>query len=326
MRKTIPFFLAAGLLLSLSGCAFHFHFDLLGEDTLQEVVLQKSEAKEKVLLLDIEGLLASAAETGSWSRDRGPLSSVMAKLNRAAQDPDVRAVILRLDTPGGEVTASDLLHHEILRFKKRTGVPVVGLMMSLAASGGYYVACACDRIIAHPTTLTGSIGVIALFPETGELMGKLGLKMNVIKSGALKDAGSLFRGMTDEERALFQEMIDEDYRAFVEVVAANRSGRLTKEEVMRLADGRVYTAQQALAAKLIDDIGYFDSTLESVLKMSGLRRAKVVAYTYYPKTQTNIYSLSSAGTPLAAEEVWSRALDSLRSGFYYLWLPQASGR
>ncbi len=326
MRKSIPFFLAAGLLLGLSGCALHFHFDLLGEDTLQEVVLQTSEAREKILLLDIEGILASAADTGSWSRDRGPLSSVLAKLNRAAQDPDIRAVILRLNTPGGEVTASDLLHHEILRFKKRTGLPVVGLMMSLAASGGYYVACACDRIIAHPTTLTGSIGVIALFPETGELLGKLGLKMNVIKSGALKDAGSLFRGMTVEERALFQEMIDEDYRAFVEVVAANRSGRLTKEEVMRLADGRIYTAPQALAAKLIDDIGYFDSTLESVLKMSGLRRAKVVAYTYHPKTQTNIYSLSSAGTPLAEEEVWSRALDSLRSGFYYLWLPQASGR
>jgi len=326
MRKTIPFFLSAGLLLSSSGCALHFHFDLLGEDTLQEVVLQKSEAREKILLLDIEGILSSAAETGSWSRDRGPVSSVLAKLNRAAQDPDVRAVILRLDTPGGEVTASDLLHHEILRFKKNTGLPVVGLMMSLAASGGYYVACACDRIIAHPTTLTGSIGVIALFPDTGELMGKLGLRMNVIKSGALKDAGSLFRGMTEEERSLFQEMIDEDYRAFVEVVTANRAGQLTREEVRRLADGRIYTAPQALAAKLIDEIGYFDSTLEGVLKRTGLRRAKVVAYTYFPKTQTNIYSLSSAGTPLAAQEGWSQILDRLKTGFYYLWLPQASGR
>jgi protease-4 len=326
MRNAVPFLSAVLLLLSLSGCAIHLHFDLLGEDTLQEVVLQQSEAREKVLLLDIEGILVSGGEPGSLSRERDLVSSVFAKLSRAAQDPDIRAVILRLDTPGGEVTASDLLHHEILRFKKRTGLPVAALMMGLAASGGYYLACACDRIIAHPTTLTGSIGVIALFPETGELLGKLGLRVNVIKSGALKDAGSLFRGMTDEERALFQSMIDEDYRAFVEVVAVNRSGRLTKEEVVRLADGRVYTAKQALEAKLIDEIGYFDSTLSTVLKMAGLPRAKVITYTHYPKTRTNIYAQAPAGRPTAEERAWSRLLAGLKCGFYYLWLPQAAGQ
>jgi protease-4 len=312
------------LLVTLSGCAVHLHFDLLGEARLQEVVLEKSKAREKVLLLDIEGLLVSGSEPGSLNRERDLLSSVLAKLSRAAQDPDIRAVILRLDTPGGEVTASDLLYHEILRFKKRTGLPVVALMMNLAASGGYYVACACDRIVAHPTTLTGSIGVIALFPETGELLGKLGLRVNVIKSGALKDAGSLFRGMTEEERTLFQKMIDENYQAFVEVVAANRSGLLTREQVVRLADGRVYTAKQALEAKLIDEVGYFDSTLDTVLRMAGLGQAKVVAYTHYPKTQTNIYAQASAGQPMAADEAWSRLLGYLKSGFYYLWLPLAS--
>ncbi|MGB9004943.1 MAG: signal peptide peptidase SppA [Candidatus Aminicenantales bacterium] len=326
MKKAVALMLAVPLLLILSGCAVHLHFDLLGEDTLQEVVLQKTEARDKILLLDIEGILVSGNDTGSLSRERNLLSSFTAKLERAAQDPDIRAVILRLDTPGGEVTASDLLHHEILRFKKRTGLPVTALMMSLAASGGYYVACACDRIIALPTTLTGSIGVIALFPDTGELLGNLGLRVNVIKSGALKDAGSLFRGMTDQERALFQGMIDEDYRTFVDVVTANRSGRLTREEVIRLADGRVYTARQALEAKLIDEIGYFDSALSAVLKMAGLPRAKVVAYTYYPKTRTNIYSLSPAGRPTAEEQVWSRLLAGLKSGFYYLWLPQASAQ
>ena len=326
MRKAVPFLSAALLLVTLSGCAVHLHFDLLGEDTLHEVVLQQCEAREKILLLDIEGVLVSGSEPGSLSRERDLLSSVFAKLERAAQDPDIRAVILRLDTPGGEVTASNLLHHEILRFKKRTGRPVAALMMGLAASGGYYLACACDRIIAHPTTLTGSIGVIALFPETGELLGKLGLRVNVIKSGSLKDAGSLFRGMTDEERTLFQGMIDEDYRAFVEVVAANRSGRLSREEIVRLADGRVYTAKQALEAKLIDEIGYFDSTLDTVLKMAGLPRVKVVAYTYYPKTRTNIYAQAPAGQPMAAEQVWSRLLAHLKSGFYYLWLPQAAGQ
>jgi protease-4 len=326
MKKAAAFAWAVPLLLLLAGCAVHLHFDLLGEDTLQEVVLEKSDARHKILLLDIEGILASGNEAGPLSRERNLLSSFTAKLERAARDPDIRAVILRLDTPGGEVTASDLLRHEILRFKKRTGLPVTALMMSLAASGGYYVACACDRIIALPTTLTGSIGVIALFPETGELLDHLGLRVNVIKSGALKDAGSLFRGMTDQEKALFQGMIDEDYGAFVDVVAANRSGRLTREEVVRLADGRVYTARQALEAKLIDDIGYFDLAMSTVLKMAGLSRAKVVAYTYYPKTRTNIYSLFPSGRPMAYEQIWSRLLAGLKSGFYYLWLPQASSR
>lgn len=322
--KTIALpLLAAGALLCLAGCSVNLNLDLLGSDTLQEVVLLPSGARDKVLLVDVSGTITAGDEGGLLSREKDLVSAVYAQLSRAAQDPAVRGVILRLDTPGGEVTASDVIHHEILAFKKKTGAPVTALMMSLAASGGYYIACAADRIIAHPTTLTGSIGVIALFPETAVLLDKLGLRMNVIKTGALKDAGSLFREMTDGERELFQGLIEDDYRVFLEVVAAGRAGRLTPEEVRELADGRVYSGRQALELKLVDALGYFDDALRATLDSAGIRAARVIAYTRFPKSRTNIYAAARQAETLWEPGDWTRGLSALRSGRYYLWLPPA---
>jgi len=314
---------AAGALMSLTGCSLNVHLDLLGADTLQEVVLLPSKAKEKILLVDVSGMITAGGDGGLLSREKDSTAMVYAQLSRASKDRAVRGVILRLDTPGGEVTASDVIHHEILRYKRKTGVPVTALMMSLAASGGYYIACAADWIVAHPTTLTGSIGVVALFPETAVLLDKLGLRVNVIKSGGLKDAGSFFRKMTDEERILFQSLIEGDYRIFLDVVAAGRAGRLTPEEILGLADGRVFSGRQALEHKLVDAVGYFDTALETTLEMARLPSAKVVTYTYYPKIKTNIYAVASAGESLMGSMDWTRGLSGLRSGRYYLWLPRA---
>ncbi len=323
MRNTIAALAAACLLLTLAGCSLNVHLDLLGKDTLQEVVLLASEAGEKIVMVDVEGMIVSGGGGGVLEREKDPTAMVYAQLSRAAQDPAVRGVILRLDTPGGEVTATDLIHHEILRFKEKTRVTVTALMMSLAASGGYYLACACDRIIAHPTTITGSIGVVALFPETSGLLDKLGLRVNVIKSGALKDAGSFFREMTDAEHELFQRMIDEDYQPRRGVVAAGRTCRLAAEDIRPLADGRVYTGRQALELKLVDGLGYFDTALEETLKKAGLRAAKVVTYTYYPKAKTNIYAAAPEGGLFLAQKDWTRGLAGLKAGLYYLWLSQA---
>jgi protease-4 len=310
------------LMFILSACSPHFHLDLMGKEQIQEVVLIKSRVKEKILLLDISGVIASSMKPGVFDKEGDILSQVYYRLKKAAEDNMVKGVILRLDTPGGEVTASDIIYHEILNFKKRTGIPVLALMMGLTASGGYYIASACDLLIAHPSTLTGSIGVISLFPNLEGLFEKIGIQVHVIKSGELKDSGSVFRQMAPEERDVFQKIVDEYHKNFQDVVYENRKDHLSLEDLKKIADGRVMTASQALEAKLIDEIGYFDKALKIILDLSSLPEAKVISYTYFPKRKTNIYATSLKSEPLLESASFRDVAQSLKSGFYYLWHPQ----
>jgi protease-4 len=320
MNKAIvlPVVLAA----AFAACSPQIHLDLFGEDKLQEIVLLPSPAREKVLMIDIDGTISSALETGFLAREKSVVARVFERLERAAADPLVKAVVLRLDTPGGEVTASDIVYHEILRFKERTGRPVVGLMMSVAASGGYYIATACDVIVAHPSSLTGSIGVISIFPSLEALMAKVGVKVNVIKSGPSKDSGSPFRDMTEEDRKLFQAIIDEYYEGFLEVVARGRKGKVNAADLRTIADGRVYTAPQALKLGLIDAVGYFDDAFGKARDLASLKSAKLVSYTYFPKTKSNIYATRLGDFSPVDAKVLESMLAVLKTGFYYLWLPQ----
>ena len=322
MRKF--FLLIFSVIFCFAGCAPHFHLDFLGKEKIQEVVLQKSEAREKILILDVSGPIFSSLQSGVFSKEGDILSQIYYRLVKASEDRRVKAVILRLDTPGGEVTTSDILYNEILKFKEKTRIPVVGLMMGLAASGGYYVASACDWIIAHPSTITGSIGVISVFLNLEELLAKIGVKLNVIKSGEMKDSGSALRALTDEEKKIFMDIVDEHYQKFLNVVHQNRKNRLSREELEKIADGRVYTAQQAYAHKLVDEIGYFDSALNKALSLAALRKAKVIAYTYYPARKTNIYATKLENPQLFEGKKLEDLFLSLKSGFYYLWLPQAN--
>ena len=307
--------------LTLGACSPHLHLDLLGQEKLQEIVLVPSGAKDKIAVIDVEGMISTVIGSGPFTREKNAVSAVYVRLKRAAEDPSVKAVLLRLDTPGGEVTASDIIYHEVLRFKDETAKPVVGLMMGVAASGGYYVASACDVIMAHPTSLTGSIGVISVFPSLEGLMDKIGVKVEVVKSGEAKDSGGIFRDMTEEERKIFQGIIDQYYGNFLDVVALNRGEKISPEELKRAADGRVFTARQALELGLIDEIGYLDDALRRVRALAGLRSAEVVGYTYYPKTKTNIYA-SELGSDVSLEsKVLESTLNLLKPGFYFLWLP-----
>ncbi len=312
------------LSLILSACAPHIHLDFLGKEKIQEVTLVQSKAKEKILILDISGMITSSLNTGLFSKEGDILSQVYYRLEKASEDDKVKAIILRLDTPGGEVTTSDILYSEILRFKEKTRIPVVGMMMGLAASGGYYIASACDFTIAHPSTITGSIGVISIFPNIQELFAKIGVKVNIVKSGEMKDSGSTFREMTEDEKKIFQEVVDELYQKFLDVVYQKRKNVLSMEELKKIADGRIYTAHQAYKLKLIDEIGYFDSARQKALSLASLKDAKVIAYTYYPSRKTNIYATKLESRTLFEEKSFEEILRSLKSGFYYLWLPQAS--
>jgi len=313
-------FLALVMVFLWSHCSIHF--DVLGKDKIEEVVLVPSKAKDKILIIDVSGIIGMSASPSMLKRESDSVSRVYYRLQKASEDPRIKGIILRLDTPGGEVTASDIVYNEIKNFRKNTGIPVVSLMMGVAASGGYYIASAGDHIIAHPSTITGSIGVISIFPNLEELFGKIGVAMNVIKSGKMKDSGSAFRNMTEEDKAVFQGVIDELYQKFLEAVVEGRDGSLTLEELKPIADGRIYTAQQALKLKLIDEIGYFDRALSEVKLRANIKDARVITFTYYPKKKTNIYAQSLDNLTLIDTENVKDLFPSLKSGFYYLWLPQ----
>ncbi len=185
--------------------------------------------------------------------------------------PGVRAVVVRIDSPGGGVAATQEIFEAIRKFRAESDKKVVVSMASVAASGGYYVACASDRIFANRGTITGSIGVIAQWYNYGELLRWARMQDVVIKSGGLKDAGSGSRPMTDEEKAYFQALIDNMYGQFVADVAQGRN--LPEEEVRRLADGRVYTGLEAQRNRLIDEIGTYQDAVDAAAKLGGIEGA-----------------------------------------------------
>lgn len=304
------------------GCTPHIHFDFLGKEKINEVVLKESKAREKILVIDIDNIIETTVNQGLFDREGDLLSQVYLRLHRAAQDDLVKGVVLRLNTRGGEVTAVDIIYKEILNFKKKTSLPVVALMVTMATSGGYYIACACDRILAHPSTITGSIGVISMFPNVQKLISELGVEVNIIKSGKMKDAGSFFKQMNPEEKNLFQVIINEMYQRFINVVHNSRKDFISLEKIKKIADGRIFTAKQALDAKLIDKIGYIDDALNEVFSLASISDARVIAYTYHPLKKTNIYAQSGKKNIVTVRNKGLEKLfPTMKYGFYYLWLP-----
>jgi protease-4 len=241
-------------------------------DRYQEYFLSGEElAKEKILCIPIHGIILSG-----WRED--PVNSLTKKLKKALKDKEIKAIILRIDTPGGEITDCEKIYREILHFKKKKpDIPIIAFMERTAASGGYYISCACDKIFAYPTTITGSIGVVTYSLNMEELLEKLGIKMITIKSAPVKDIRSPFRAMTEEERKIIQGIVDEYYNRFVDVVVGARK-KLGREEVLKLADGRIYTGKQALEYKLVDELGDFQECIELAKRLARITQARVIEY------------------------------------------------
>lgn len=258
----------------LAGCGARSSFfggpDPFGEETVF------GAGRSKAVLINVNGVIDNRPKSGLFRERPGMVQEVVAQLRLAAEDPDVKAVIVAIDSPGGGVTASDVLYHELMRHRERTGQKVVALMMDTAASGGYYTALAADRIVAHPSTVTGSIGVIFLRPEVAGLMDKIGVRAVVSKSGEHKDMGSPFREGTDEERALFQSIIADMNGRFQGLVRERRPASHGHEAAF--ADARILTARQALAAGLVDRIGYFEDALAEAASLTGTSDLRVVTY------------------------------------------------
>jgi protease-4 len=299
--------LAVLLVVFLAGCVT-VKVDLFEEQKPLKEKVVSGAGWDKILLVDISGLIAETRHRSLLGF--GVVTTpgyVKEVLDKAAKDKCVKAVVLRVNSPGGTVSASDIIHHELLAFKKETGVPVVACLMGLAASGGYYVALAGDTIVAHPSGISGSIGVLAMKLNIKGLMDKVGVDSEMVKSGRWKDFWSPFRPATPEEKQMMQGVIDNYYRGFVQVVAQGR--KMNPAEVRRVADGRIFTATQAKDLGLVDSLGYLDDAIKIAQKQAGLEEAKVVLYhrpdSYRPNIYSQIPDLSWVVTPQ----------------FLYIWWP-----
>ena len=190
------------------------------------------------------------------------------QMERLERDATVRAVVVRLDSPGGGVAASQEMYEAVRKIREQ-GKPVVASMAGVAASGAFYVACAADSIVSNPGTLTGSIGVIMSFPNTEELFRKVGVRLEVVKTGKFKDVGSIWRPMTEDERNLLQDVLTNVYDQFIEAISDGRS--LNREDILPYADGRVFTGDQALEYGFVDRLGDLDDAIQMAAKMGGIR-------------------------------------------------------
>ncbi|MBP7745503.1 MAG: signal peptide peptidase SppA [Phycisphaerae bacterium] len=320
--------IAALLLVVLGGCgptSFLITPVSARQALTEEVVLRESFwATQKLALVDVDGVLQNARPTNLLNAGgENPVSLFTEKLDKAASDRNVRAVVLRINSPGGGVTATDLMYGELKKFRERTGKPVIAAILDLGASGGYYLACGADKIYALPTSVTGSIGVIMIAPEFSGTLAKLGAHVNVIKSGAMKDMGSLFREMNEQDRAVFQGLIDGMYTRFLEVVAQARPG-VDAAKLRQLADGRVYLGTEAKANGLIDDVGTLRDAIVAAKAAAGLAdtKVKVVEYGRPLAYQPNIYARRDGPGQINLVNVqlpdW---LSSPAPQLMYLWAP-----
>jgi protease-4 len=288
----------------------------------EEVVIRdKSWTTNRIAIIDISGILMNAHSPGLLSSGEHPVSLAVEKLKAAEDDRRVKAVVLRVNSPGGTVTASELLYQEIKGFKERSCKPVVALFMDVAASGGYYLSCAADEIVAQRTSVTGSIGVIMQMFNVRGTFDKLGIDTDAIVSGQHKDSGSPFRMMRPEERVLFQQIVDDLYRQFLDVVQEGRPN-LSSEKIASLADGRVYTATQAFEEGLVDKIGTLQDAVDVAKRRAGITKAHTVIYRRPHDWKPNIYATADNVVPEMTINLFNVALPFLWTGqaqFMYIW-------
>ncbi|MFC5455751.1 signal peptide peptidase SppA [Prosthecobacter fluviatilis] len=266
---------------------------------LHEVTVEspKMNSQEKIVHIDLEGVISSMSMSGLFAESMPSVDSIKQSLEQAVADTRVKAIVLRVNSPGGEVTASDIIYNAVKKAAKSK--PVVVYMDSMAASGGYYVACGASKIVASETTLTASIGVIIETMNYSELFGKVGLSMTAFTSGAFKDSLSGARPMREDEKAYVQNLVMQMYDRFLGIVSEARG--VPKEQLKStVADGRVVTGREALAAKLVDQIGYVEDAYELARTLGKAKDAGVVKYRH-EVSLFDAFGMASAkaGTPPA---------------------------
>jgi protease-4 len=308
--------LTTGCFFSLGGLPWQ------GERPLEETTVE-GEGRARILLIDVSGVITDQPTRRAFGlvEEESTTSRIRSELKKAFDDERVKAVVLRIDSPGGGVTASDDIYSEIVRFKRDRGIPVIAALGDLAASGGYYIACSADRIVAHPTGVSGSIGVILLNLNLEGLLGKIGVKNQTFKAGEHKDLLSPFRGATPEERRMVQSILDSLHGRFVSVVRESRP-RLDVARLNELTDGRIFDATRALDAGLVEQIGDLHTAIDEAKAAARIEQVRVVMYTRGDESRENMYS-EWRGNPVQVNllplDLGGLAAHGPR--FMYLWAP-----
>lgn len=275
-----------GLSLLLGGC---LSVGPGASPEFREVLLQ-GEGNNKLLLIDISGPITNRPVLiPNLGVVPGMTARVRQELELAYNDPNIHGILLRINSPGGTLTDSDVIYHSLMEFKRSKDVKIVATLGDIAASGAVYVAMAADEIYAHPTTITGSIGVMMPHLQYAELADKLGIESDPVKSGPFKDLDSPFRERMPEEQEFLQSMVDDQHQKFLQVI---RSGRpdMSRAELERISDGRLISAQIAQEEGLIDRVGYLDDAYERLAEITGFPRNRLIRYANPWMTGSNIYS------------------------------------
>ena len=302
-------------------------------------VLGDKNAADKVVMIDVQGLIAHEASSGLFVGHSNPVDDLAARLSKAQEDPGVKAVLLRVNSPGGTVAASETMYRLIRSFRERSGKPVVVSMGEMAASGGYYISLAGDRIYAQETTITGSIGVIIQTMNFSKGMAMIGIEGRAITSAKNKDLANPFEPMREGQYAILQGTVNDFYAGFRGLVLARRPAVAAQPaaHIDELTDGRIFTGRHAKEEGLVDDVGGVDEAFASASGLAKLSRAKLVKYHAPGEHPLSPYAQVSmpAEAPRASlgggsgsggsqvnminVEVYNPA--SLGPGFMYLWNP-----
>ena len=292
---------------------------------LAKVVVSGSDyASGRIAVIDVDGLLVDSNQSGFGSMGENPVALFHEKLQHITDDVSIAAVVLRINSPGGGVTASDIMAHDLMKLKQQRPIPVVACLMSVGAGGGYYLATHADAIVAHPTSIVGGIGVILNLYNMEDTMGQFNVLSMSIKAGEKIDAGSPERVLNPDERKLLQQIADSFHERFIAQVRRSRPGTASSDE---LFDGRVMTGTQAADFALVDRVGYMDDAIAAASAMAGLdenasivmlRRDNDRAYTVLDVSPNQ--PMQSSLLPFKLPGLDRASLPT----FMYLWQPESS--
>lgn len=319
MRLTIT----SLLLLSVAGCGTPSFLitPVSNNYELNPVIVQPGLKSAKVAIIEVEGMLMDERSGGLLQASENPLSLFIQQLDQAADDDSVKAVVLRVNSPGGSVTASDTMYDALLRFKAKTHKPVIASAQEVAASGAYYVSCAADKIIVCPTSIVGSIGVIFESFEFEGTLDKLGIRSEAIKSAPLKDMGSPYRHLTPEAREVMQGMVDEYFSRFKNIVVTNRPIK-DGAPLDLVTDGRIFSGTRAVALGLADQVGHLNDAVDLARQLGDAPDGEVIMYKRPYGYSGSIYAHMDMPQPKSNDLNLKLPMsDWMPDGFYYLWQP-----
>lgn len=296
--KNIIFPLISAAVVFIAGCGENVGY-VIKPIPMEERLVERIVATEpgwfvtdRIAVIDVDGLLFNQ-RMGWFGFEDNPVSLFTEKMDAVSADPRVKAVVLRINSPGGGVNASDLMYRRLMSMKESRNIPVVAVIQDVGASGGYFLACGADEIIANPASITGSIGVIVQTFSFAGTMQKLGIDARSVTSGPRKDMSSPLKPIDADDIAVLQGIVDEFHSRFVDVVAEGRPG-LDRPDIERLADGRVWTGDQARELGFVDHVGYLEEGISLAKQLSGATVVKVVMYSRPWGYRSSVYASSDA--------------------------------